>query len=83
MKKIRHSNSSIHDLAKFPFCSSHYLKRSKLELKSNSSEICQLNASYFVILLHLKLTKLKLKVFIPTCSAKKKDKNTDKCATNG
>jgi len=36
--------------------------KSKLELKSNSSEFCQLVASLSVILLQVKLTKLKLEV---------------------
>jgi len=36
--------------------------KSKLELKSNSSEILPANCKFFVILLQLKLTKLKLEV---------------------
>jgi len=59
---------SIYDIRCFSFCFLPYDEalepyyKSKLELKSNSSENRQLIASLSVILLKFKLTKLKLGV---------------------
>jgi len=58
------------------------IKASELDLKSNSSEFCQLIASLLKILFGLKLKNLILRSRSLTFSERKKDMNTDKLAIN-